>query len=70
MENVRGTQGMTISERKQLKKIMECVSAKMAVSKSKNTFLFFQLSLLLLTAMRVFFSSAVVNVWRDLCSEA
>lgn len=41
MENVRGTQGMTISERKQLKKIMECVSAKMAVSKSKTPFYFF-----------------------------
>lgn len=41
MENVRGTQGMTISGTEAVKKILERVSAKMAVSKSKSPLLNF-----------------------------
>jgi hypothetical protein len=37
MENVRGTQDMTISGTEAVKKILERVPAKMAVGKSKST---------------------------------
>ena len=61
MENVRGSQGMTISGTEAVKKILGCVSAKMAVSKSKSPLFNFQLVCFCLLPCAYFFNC---------CSEA
>jgi hypothetical protein len=62
MENVRGTQGMTISGTEAVKKIWNVCQQKMAVSKSKSPYFYFSTDLLLLTAIARIFLIAVVKL--------